>query len=120
MTFIPEIKNTCGPIQFATCIIFEGYIPSVSILQNNRENTVEEVINDNYALLSSLYSNLDLTALGANGIYYPLTIEGIITPNAGQYMIIEASVASKYYVSTDYGDNFTTHNTNLYLTQIVD
>lgn len=82
MAYTPEIKNTCGPTQFATCTLFEGIVPAISGLQNNAVNTVEEVLSDNYALISSLYNTLDLTGLEANGLDYPLDINSKVTPKA--------------------------------------
>src|SRR5680860_346804 len=73
-----QIKNTCGALQFATCVIYEGYIPTLSSLDSGNVNTIEEIDAEQYELIETLYTKVDLTNLIGNGITYPLDVNSKI------------------------------------------
>lgn len=67
-----KIKNTCSEKNYATCIYYEGAIPSYSPLINENCVTTEEVILDLYAENTSLKSNLNLSIIGTDCLQYVL------------------------------------------------
>jgi len=74
----PKTKNTCGALQYATCVVYEGYIPTLSALDSGDVNTIEEVATEQYELIETLYTKVDLTNLVGNGITYPLDVNNKI------------------------------------------
>jgi hypothetical protein len=95
MSCITKTKNTCGSIQFATCVIYEGYIPTLSSLTDSDCNVLEDIINDQYLLIEKLYSNTDLTILNGNGITYDLDANNKVLVKAAISKHAEEIVALK-------------------------
>ena len=72
-------KNTCGERLFATCVYYEGVLPSFSTLVTADCYTLEEIIADTYLLLEGINDQIEVdTLLGDKCISYTLE-GGVIT-----------------------------------------
>jgi len=74
-----KIKDTCGPINYATCIIYEGILPVFSNLTQIGSTTIEEIVADMYLLLGDTKEETNVNILLQDSCLTYTLIEGKIT-----------------------------------------
>jgi hypothetical protein len=100
MNCTPKIKNTCGEVSFATCVYYEGAIPSFSGLISEDCYTLEEVVADLYQITTDIKDEIDLSALAGNGITYTLdadnniVVKNVVAKHAEEIVALKVSVAA--------------------------
>lgn len=76
-----KIKHTCSEKNYATCVYYELEVPTFSSLVNEDCITLEETTEDQYDILTSIKSEIDLSALGQDCINYginPKTVKSVL------------------------------------------
>lgn len=82
MSCTPKLSNTCGIMQYATCVYYEITVPAFSSLIDEECYTVEEALADLYQLMGGIKEEIDLSALTDNGLEYTLEDGKILVKNA--------------------------------------
>lgn len=73
-------KNTCGEKIFATCVYYEGVLPSITSLTTADCYTVEELVADTYQILTNIEASVEVDSLLGNSCLSYTLEGGVITP----------------------------------------
>lgn len=90
-----KIKHTCAEKNYATCVYYELEVPSFSSLIDEDCITLEETTEDQYNILTSIKSEIDLSALGQACINYgvnPKTVKSVLLKYEQEICNLKAKV----------------------------